>query len=61
MEDVDDPMKAFTLLLDAAKKMSAELGGVLKDESRSVLTKQTEDHYRQRITDYCRSQLSGIE
>lgn len=61
MEDVDDPMKAFTLLLDAAKKMSAELGGVLKDESRSVLTKQTEEHYRQRITDYCRSQLSGIE
>lgn len=61
MEDVDDPMKAFTLLLSAAKKMSAELGGVLKDESRSVLTKQTEEHYRQRITDYCRSQLSGIE
>ncbi len=61
MEDVDDPMKAFTLLLEAAKKMSAELGGVLKDESRSVLTKQTEEHYRQRIIDYCRSQLSGIE
>lgn len=61
MEDVDDPMMAFDSLLTAAKKMAAELGGVLKDESRSVLTKQTEEHYRQRITDYCRAQLSGIE
>ncbi|TNE76065.1 MAG: cell division protein ZipA [Gammaproteobacteria bacterium] len=61
MEDVDDPMMAFESLLGAAKKMSSELGGVLKDESRSVLTKQTEEHYRQRITDYCRTQLSGIE
>lgn len=61
MEDVDDPMMAFDILLTGAKKMAAELGGVLKDESRSVLTKQTEEHYRQRITDYCRSQLSGIE
>lgn len=61
MEDVDDPMMAFDSLLTAAKKMAAELRGVLKDESRSVLTKQTEEHYRQRITDYCRAQLSGIE
>ncbi|MEZ5529974.1 MAG: cell division protein ZipA [Porticoccaceae bacterium] len=61
MEDVDDPMMAFDSLLTAAKKMATELGGVLKDESRSVLTRQTEEHYRQRITDYCRSQLSGIE
>ncbi len=61
MEDVDDPMMAFDSLLTAAKKMAAELSGVLKDESRSVLTKQTEEHYRQRITDYCRAQLSGIE
>lgn len=61
MEDVDDPMMAFDSLLTAAKKMAMELGGVLKDESRSVLTRQTEEHYRQRITDYCRSQLSGIE
>ncbi|WP_461481790.1 cell division protein ZipA [Porticoccus sp.] len=61
MEDVDDPMMAFDLLLTAAKEMAISLDGVLKDESRSVLTRQTEEHYRQRITDYCRSQLSGIE
>lgn len=61
MEDVDDPAAAFELLLGAARQMAADLGGTLKDESRSVLTRQTEEHYRQRIADYCRTQLSGIE
>lgn len=61
MEDVDDPAVAFELLLGAARQMATDLGGTLKDESRSVLTRQTEEHYRQRIADYCRSQLSGIE
>jgi len=61
MEDVDDPAAAFELLLGAARQMAADLGGTLKDESRSVLTRQTEEHYRQRIADYCRIQLSGIE
>ena len=61
MEDVDDPSAAFELLLGAARQMAADLGGTLKDESRSVLTRQTEEHYRQRIADYCRTQLSGIE
>lgn len=61
MEDVDDPAAAFELLLGAARQMAADLGGTLKDESRSVLTRQTEEHYRQRIADYSRTQLSGIE
>lgn len=61
MEDVDDPAAAFELLLGAARQIAADLGGTLKDESRSVLTRQTEEHYRQRIADYCRTQLSGIE
>ncbi|PHS76092.1 MAG: cell division protein ZipA [Porticoccus sp.] len=61
MEDVDDPAAAFELLLGAARQMATDLGGTLKDESRSVLTRQTEEHYRQRIADYCRTQLSGIE
>ena len=61
MEDVDDPAAAFELLLGAARQMATDLGGTLKDESRSVLTRQTEEHYRQRIADYSRTQLSGIE
>ena len=61
MEDVDDPAAAFELLLGAARQIATDLGGTLKDESRSVLTRQTEEHYRQRIADYCRIQLSGIE
>jgi len=61
MEDVDNPAAALESLLSAAKQIAADLGGELKDESRSALTKQTEDHYRQRITDFSRAQLSGIE
>ncbi len=61
MEDVDNPADALESLLSAAKHIAADLGGELKDESRSALTKQTEDHYRQRVTDFSRAQLSGIE
>ena len=61
MEDVEDPAATLDSLLASAKQMAVDLGGELKDESRSALTRQTEDHYRQRITDFSRVQLSGIE
>jgi len=61
MEDVDDPAVTLDNLLASAKQMAIDLNGELKDESRSALTRQTEDHYRQRITDFNRAQLSGIE
>ncbi|HEB28191.1 MAG TPA: cell division protein ZipA [Porticoccus sp.] len=61
MEDVDDPAVTLGNLLASAKQMAIDLNGELKDESRSALTRQTEDHYRQRITDFSRAQLSGIE
>lgn len=61
MEDVDDPAVTLDNLLASAKQMAIDLNGELKDESRSALTRQTEDHYRQRITDFSRAQLSGIE
>lgn len=61
MEDVDDPGAGLDILLNAAKEIAIELGGELKDESRSAFTRQTEDHYRQRVADFSRTQLSGIE
>ncbi len=61
MEDVDDPAATLDNLLASAKQMAIDLNGELKDESRSALTRQTEDHYRQRIIDFSRAQLSGIE
>ncbi len=33
-------------------------GGELKDEQRSVMTGQTVEHYRQRISDFCRRRMS---
>ncbi|MFT7300149.1 MAG: cell division protein ZipA [Porticoccus sp.] len=61
MEDVEDPFATLNSLLSSAKKIAIDLSGELKDETRSALTRQTEDHYRQRITDFSRAQLSGIE
>lgn len=61
MEDVDDPAATLDNLLASAKQMAIDLNAELKDESRSALTRQTEDHYRQCIIDFSRAQLSGIE
>ncbi|MCK9236590.1 MAG: cell division protein ZipA [Thiopseudomonas sp.] len=46
------PKQAFDLMLNAARKLANDLGGELKDDHRSVLTAQTIDLYRQKITDF---------
>lgn len=51
------PKQAFDLMVAAARKLSHELGGELKDEQRSVLTAQTIEHYRQRIVEFERRAL----
>lgn len=45
-------MRNFDLMLETAQCLRDELGGELKDENRSVLTRQTIEHYRQRIRDF---------
>lgn len=52
------PKQALDLMIASARKLAQELGGDLKDESRSVLTAQTIEHYRQRIAEYERKRLS---
>ena len=38
--------------------LAHELGGELKDDQRSVMTAQTIEHYRQRIVEFERRQLT---
>ncbi|PAV48697.1 cell division protein ZipA [Pseudomonas sp. HAR-UPW-AIA-41] len=52
------PKQAFDLMVAAARKLSSELNGELKDEQRSVMTAQTIEHYRQRIADHERRKLT---
>lgn len=52
------PKQALELMLTAARKLANELGGELKDDHRSDLTGQTTEHYRQRVIDFERRQLS---
>jgi cell division protein ZipA len=52
------PKQAFDLMIAAARKLSTELNGDLKDDKRSVLTAQTIEHYRQRIAEFERKLLS---
>lgn len=54
------PKQAFDLMIAAARKLAHELNGELKDDQRSVMTAQTIEHYRQRISEFERKkQLAG--
>jgi cell division protein ZipA len=53
-----DMMKAFDLMRETAECVADNLGGDLLDDTRSVATKQTLDHIRQRIRDLERRLLT---
>lgn len=53
-----DSMASFDLMADTARAIAETLGGELKDEQRSVMTRQTIEHCRQRIRDYELKKLS---
>ena len=46
--ELEEPVEAFDIMLETAEKLAQELQLTLKDESRSSMTKQTIDHYRQK-------------
>jgi len=52
-----DSMQSFDLMADTARAIAETLGGELKDEQRSVMTRQTLEHCRQRIRDFERMRL----
>jgi len=53
-----DMMAAFELMLETARGVAEHLGGDVLDESRSVATRQTLEHMRQRIRDLERKLLA---
>ncbi|MEM0955026.1 MAG: cell division protein ZipA [Pseudomonadota bacterium] len=53
-----DMMGAFELMLETARGVAEHLGGDVLDESRSVATRQTLEHMRQRIRELERKLLA---
>lgn len=47
-----DSLAAFKLMATAAQTVAKDLGGELKDENRSVMTRQTIEHSRHRVLEY---------
>lgn len=56
-----DSSKALESMVGTAKAIAGRLGGELKDENRSVMTTQTVEHYRSRIKEFERKQLSKLK
>ena len=48
LDDLDDPSNAFEIMIEAINKMAEKLPLNVMDESRSSMTLQTIEHYRQR-------------
>lgn len=47
-----DSLAAYNLMADTAHGIAEALGGEMKDENRSVMTRQTVEHGRQRVMEY---------
>lgn len=62
LQDSDDPLGTFDLMLQSIYGISSLIGGELKDEKRSTLGRQTAEHYRERIMDFNRRrfQIAGV-
>ncbi len=52
-----DPSQVFNMMHNAAKKIATEFNGQVLDGQRSVLTRQTVQHYLDRIREFERRQL----
>lgn len=55
----DDSMQAFDYMMETARCIERNLGGEVRDENHSVMTQQTIEHYRQRVREFERRQLSA--
>lgn len=54
LDDLEHPMETFDELMEVVRNLARDLGGEVKDETRSAMTRQTVEHYRQRILDFTR-------
>ena len=53
-----DSMKAYEAMVETARCLVKNLEGELRDQTHSVATKQTLEHYKQLIRDFERRQLT---
>ncbi|WP_373090369.1 cell division protein ZipA [Zhongshania sp.] len=53
-----DSIKAYEAMVETARCLVKNLEGELRDQTHSVATKQTLEHYKQRIRDFERRQLT---
>lgn len=53
------PRGAFETMLETAQRLGSVLDCDLRDETQSALTQQTIAHYRQRVDEFCRKQISA--
>jgi cell division protein ZipA len=51
LDDIQDPVSAFDIMIESVDSMAAALSLSVLDETRSSMTRQTIDHYRQRARD----------
>jgi cell division protein ZipA len=54
----EDSAKAFDAMVETARCLVKNLGGEMRDQTHSIATKQTLEHYKQRIRDFERRQLT---
>lgn len=60
LPNAGDPAKVFKYMLSAARQLADEFGGQVLDSKRSMMTKQTEQHYMSKIREFDRkSRLAG--
>ncbi|QBY06259.1 cell division protein ZipA [Thalassotalea sp. HSM 43] len=60
LPNANDPQKVFKQMLSAAKQIADEFGGQVLDGQRSVMTRQTEQHYMSKIREFDRrARLAG--
>lgn len=52
LPNAGDPFEVFEQMMSAAKQLAMEFNGQLLDDKRSVMTKQTEQHYTSKIREF---------
>ena len=51
LDDIEDPVSAFDIMIESVDSIAAAISLSVLDETRSSMTRQTIDHYRQRARD----------
>jgi cell division protein ZipA len=50
--ELPEPIRVYDAMIETAQTLATELGGEMKDQSRSAMTSQTIEHQRQGIQDF---------